>query len=499
MAFCPKQGCERIPKIEFESLNQIHISCECKYDNKLSLHSYLNALNIKEVSSNLILIDDNDNEIKEIQSKLAKSKQYLTETLNNIRIRVINSANELVEEKIRQINEEKNRLLNTLKTELDDLQTSYKNCLERNNEIISLLEKLLSYYNIAKSHRTIKEHQTIKENLIKNSNFIQSNCSESNSLKELIWSFDNYSIISTSANELNEIKTIKTKSKITNLLLLKDKRLAVCFNKELKIYNIDNDYRCDATIEGEFKTICQLDDGNIATYYRKIEIWDIRTYQRIFSTYCDNLGDNGNMVTISNNRIALSTGTQQIKENFGVENPPYIIKIYTPYHDIPNEVIQVKNKINSMLYMKNKNWLVLFLQKEIEIFEMSKYSNVNTINRLYIENSEMKDVHYLLDENRIIIGGTHCSILNVNNKGIEPMNVDNINYYSSFIKLKFNKILFGFHNGELRMIDLTNKNMKIMKTQQNEDIENILKINNTMFCTTSANGTISFLNYYLLD
>ena len=90
-------------------------------------------------------------------------------------------------------------------------------------------------------------------------------------------------------------------------------------------------------------------------------------------------------------------------------------------------------------------------------------------------------------------------MLNVNNKGIEPMNVDNINYYSSFIKLKFNKILFGFHNGELRMIDLTNKNMKIMKTQQNEDIENILKINNTMFCTTSANGTISFLNYYLLD
>ena len=490
MQFCPKQGCERIPKIEFESLNQIHISCECKYDNKLSLHSYLNVLNVNEVPSNLIPIDDN--EIKEIPSKLDNSKQYLTETLNNIKIRVSNSARELVEKKIRQIDEEKKRLLNTLFTELNDLERSYGDCLKRNNEIISLLEKLLSYY-------SFNPHRTIKENLIKNSNFIQSNCSESNSLKELIWYFDNYSIISTSANELNEIKTIKTKSKITNLLLLKDKRLAVCFNKELKIYNIDNDYRCDATIEGEFKTICQLDDGNIATYYRTIEIWDIRTYQRIFSTYCDNLGDNGNMVTISNNRIALSTGTQQFKDNFRVENPPYIIKIYTPYHDIPNEVIQVKNKINSMLYMKNKNWLVLFLQKEIEIFEMSKYSNVNTINRLYIENSEMKDVHYLLDENRIIIGGTHCSILNVNNKGIEPMNVDNINYYSSFIKLKFNKILFGFHNGELRMIDLTNKNMKIMKTQQNEDIENILKINNTMFCTTSANGTISFLNYALLD
>ena len=99
MAFCPKQGCERIPEIEFESLNQIHISCECKYDNKLSLHSYLNDLNVTEVPSNLILIDDNDNEIKEIQSKLAKSKQYLTETLNNIKIRVSNSARELVEKK----------------------------------------------------------------------------------------------------------------------------------------------------------------------------------------------------------------------------------------------------------------------------------------------------------------------------------------------------------------------------------------------------------------
>ena len=210
MAFCPKQGCERIPKIEFESLNQIHISCECKYDNKLSLHSYLNVLNVNEVSSNVILIDDNDNEIKEIQSKLAKSKQYLTETLNNIKIRVSNSAKELVEKKIRQIDEEKKRLLNTLFTELNDLERSYGDCLKRNNEIISLLEKLLSYY-------SFNPHLTIKENLIKNSNFIQSNCSESNSLKELIWSFDNYSIISTSANELNEIKTIKTKSKITNL------------------------------------------------------------------------------------------------------------------------------------------------------------------------------------------------------------------------------------------------------------------------------------------
>ena len=148
--------------------------------------------------------------------------------------------------------------------------------------------------------------------------------------------------------------------------------------------------------------------------------------------------------------------------------------------------------------MNNNNYLLLFLKKEISIWDMSTYSNVMTLNRFYIENNEMKTVPYILDENRIIIGGTHCSILNVNNRTILPMNVDNITYYSSFIKLRGNSILFGFHNGELRKIDLTNKEMKIMETQQQGDIVNILKINNSVFCTTSANGTIAFLKYPLL-
>ena len=85
--------------------------------------------------------------------RMNKQETDVTKTKTKVGIMYVSSIAkndlvELVEEKIRQINEEKNRLLNTLKTELDDLQSSYKNCLERNNEIISLLEKLLSYYNI---------------------------------------------------------------------------------------------------------------------------------------------------------------------------------------------------------------------------------------------------------------------------------------------------------------------------------------------------------------
>ena len=68
----------------------------------------------------------------------------------------------------------------------------------------------------------------LKENLIKNSNFIQSNCSESNSLKELIWSFDNYSIISTSANELNEIKKEYTLPNLDDIFKNKSNNLQSC-------------------------------------------------------------------------------------------------------------------------------------------------------------------------------------------------------------------------------------------------------------------------------
>ena len=45
-----------------------------------------------------------------------------------------------------EIDEEKKRLLNTLFTELNDLERSYGDCLKRNNEIISLsLNSLLKY------------------------------------------------------------------------------------------------------------------------------------------------------------------------------------------------------------------------------------------------------------------------------------------------------------------------------------------------------------------
>ena len=487
MSFCLVRECRLIPKMVFNAINQIHITCPCTYDKKVPLHLYLNIKKVKELPSNQIQI--NEPEIREIQLKLEQSKNYLNSTLQNIKKIVSNSAIERVNQIISQKNEEIKELINTLITELNSAESSYENCLKRNDDIISLLKKMLCNY-------STNPHPQTKENLIKNSNFVFPKCNENDSLKDFTTSLDCYSIISTSPNDLIEISTIRTNSQINQLLLLKDKRLAVNFNNELKIYNIDNDYKCDATITGEFKTICQLDDGNIATYYRQIKIWDIRTYQCIFSTYCSNLGENGNILNISQNRIALSTGTTQIKNNFDIDNPPYIVKIYTPYHDIPNEVFQIDSKIESMLYMNNKNYLVLFLEEEISIWDMSTYSNVMTLNRLY--NNEMKTVPYILDENRIIIGGTHCSILDVNNRTILPMNVDNISYYSSFIKLRGNEILFGFHNGELRKIDLTNKEMKIMKTQQQGDIVNILKINNNVFCTTSAKGTIAFLKYPLL-
>ena len=57
-------------------------------------------------------------------------------------------------------------------------------------------------------------------------------------------------------NGINNIKTIdKHSNDIRSLLLLSDGRLASCSYKTIKIYNINNNYHCDITINGHISCI----------------------------------------------------------------------------------------------------------------------------------------------------------------------------------------------------------------------------------------------------
>ena len=61
-------------------------------------------------------------------------------------------------------------------------------------------------------------------------------------------------------NNINNMKTINEHSDYVNsLLLLSDGRLASCSDdKTIKIYNINNNYHCDITLEGHTHSVSYI-------------------------------------------------------------------------------------------------------------------------------------------------------------------------------------------------------------------------------------------------
>ena len=94
-------------------------------------------------------------------------------------------------------------------------------------------------------------------------------------------------------NNINNIKTINEHSSIHSLLLLSDGRLASCSqDKTIKIYNINNNYHCDITLEGHtngVNYISELDNNKLISCSddRSIKIWSISqsSYQCDYTIY----------------------------------------------------------------------------------------------------------------------------------------------------------------------------------------------------------------------
>ena len=114
-------------------------------------------------------------------------------------------------------------------------------------------------------------------------------------------------------NNIINIKIINEHSDdVYSLLLLSDGRLASCsYDKTIKIYDINNNYHCDITLEGHTHGviyISQLDNNKLISCSgdKTIKIWSITqsSYQ------CDYTINNAHndvihkVISLTNNRIA---------------------------------------------------------------------------------------------------------------------------------------------------------------------------------------------------
>ena len=307
-------------------------------------------------------------------------------------------------------------------------------------------------------------------------------------------------------NIFTNTKTISDHTRIVNsLILLKDKRIASSSqDNTIKIFDSNNNYKCDITITGHrdyVTSITELENGKIAScsWDKTIKIWLItkNSYQPLYTITNAHNDRIYKIITFPNNRIATISNDNTIK----------IWKTLPPYDNNPfitlNCVIKKSKTDNSiryytigcsLLYMKNKNILVSGTRyKELIIWSIETYQSINIVKDVgcYWSHSI-----YQFDNDRIIVGGRNVfCVVFVDRIGsyIESSYTDN----SLGFVLCFNKIIddndiviCGCQGGKMLQYDIQSKNILIIPSSHTSFINDILIINKNTFLTCSTDNTI---------
>ena len=298
---------------------------------------------------------------------------------------------------------------------------------------------------------------------------------------------------SVSKDKIKVIKTICEHSgSVTFLLNLKDGRIAsgAC-DSLIKIYDPKNDYKCDMTLEGHLLSIsslCQLEDENIASSsYQEIKIWKINnnSYECVFTIKEAHKEMVSIIICLPNNRIA-SIGYDDSLIKIWKSDPTYN---ENPLQELQGERIG----ISSIIYLSDRNILVsASTYGTIRLWDVSTYQCITIINR------RCSGDMYQIDRDRIIIGGFKCfALFNISNFKIENIIKDEkLLNVRGFLKLRDdNTILCGCSIGRYCIYNIKTQQYEIIGSEHKQDINYIIKIDDSTFVTCSYDHTIKISKY----
>ena len=175
-------------------------------------------------------------------------------------------------------------------------------------------------------------------------------------------------------NAMKEIETIQEKS-VIYAILLKDNRIAVTFSYKITIYDIENNFHCDISIDAEVdddSSICQLDDESIvASSYCSLNIWSISKdkYNFLFTIPNANEAKINKLLALSKNRI-VSCSFDEIKIFHFSQNKK------------PIQVIKENRKFltESICYIRQKEILLFGGYKiALKLISMKTYQCITAI------------------------------------------------------------------------------------------------------------------------
>lgn len=499
LTFCPK--CNKYPFLSFPygKQKEIYIDCDnCGYKNNEILHSYLDKLTLYTPNRNTTINNEKNNfdsfciKCKTYLSSSSKSNTHqLHQVVSLSNIINTNLLNQQIEKGYYHINnycnELKNRMTNELTKQINQLNYSYDNFQSTNNDILKLVELIISNYNIDNHNYYLMSSL----NRIKSINIYEYN--EDINTDGICNYYNNYNIISDERIEkIKEINVIHHHTEnVYNLILLQDGRLASCsWDKTIKIFDIKNNFHCDITIDQHSESvnsICQIENGKLisCSWDKTIKIFTL--FESSF--HCDYTIQNTHndwvykIIPLTKNRFA-SCGNE--------------IKIWNSTY--PYNLIQTLvgySEIKSIIQLKEKEILISGgSDSTIRIWNLINYKVEKFIQGIsccwafsIIE----------LDDNKIMSGGEKkITILNLNNYSIEKV-IENGELGDVFTLLLFRHdiILLGSSNGTLGVLNTLKGKIHFNKNSHQNVVKCIMYLNENQFLTCSKDSTIKLWTFQI--
>lgn len=289
-------------------------------------------------------------------------------------------------------------------------------------------------------------------------------------------------------------KTIFVSScEISSLLILNDGRLASCsFDNLIRIFDINNDYKCDLSIEGHndiITYICQLNNNKLisCSFDKSLKIWEIckSSYRCEYSiNNAHNLGIY-KVIQLTKNRIA-SCGMDSKIQIWNSNSPYNIIITLENNSTYYISIIQLKGK--EMLLSGGHNrtlyfWNLLTYQCESMILSISG-GWINSIIQI--------------DDNRVATCGNNnvITIVNCATLIIEKTIADSqLGYILCLLLIKNGILLCGCQGGKMCLIDLRKNIIQIKEKAHNKSIPQIIKFNTRKLISCAWDGTINFWDF----
>ena len=363
----------------------------------------------------------------------------------------------------------KTNSINYLQAQISQINSAYQTGYNTNLNLLLLLEKLFDHYSTTYnlSLYEFKEEISNTECVIKY-------------LKD-------YHIITTEEDCINieenlqDIRAIKENNSIFLLHLLRDGRLISCTEKVLRVYDNKNFYHCSVCIceDSCCYSICELSDGSIVTgMYERIKIWKIYkdSYQCLFELYEEENEKIAKVCELSEDRIV--SLSQKIIIVWDIKEKKAIKKIKG----------ETNKNFYSMLYIKEKNVILVTTEKELKKYNMSTYQLICQINQI------PNKIYNLLqiDDNSVLMGGySQLCIANFDTGTYSVAINANI---SSFIKLRDNTTILCGCDGYFLILDLKNKTYIHKKAKYENSILSMVIIDESTFASASGD-TILFWKY----